>query len=146
MRIKGKREGKRERKTKGEREGKRSREENGKLRTHVSFWQFFKSGRLCVTRAVLPVMAVLVAADRISVADELLDIASAPHPLLWQPFLSAAEAVRCVCTENSSIGFGWQQHPQYDRVQATGLHYIHCVPKKRPPFIFPITLSKVNRF
>ena len=31
---------------------------------------------------VVPVMAVLVAAVRISVADELLDIAAAPHPLL----------------------------------------------------------------
>ena len=62
-------------------------------------------------------MPVLVAADRISVADELLDIASAPHPLLWQAFLSAAEAVRCVCTENSIIGFGWQRHAQHDLVQ-----------------------------
>ena len=23
---------------------------------------------------------------------------------------------------------------------------VHCVPKKRPPFIFLITLSKINRF
>jgi len=60
-----------------------------------------------------------VEGGRISAAELSDAVITPPHPLLWQPFLSVAEAGRCVCTENSSIGFdcrrNTRQHRAHDR-------------------------------